>query len=107
MNLTFRPSTGLTRLFSDLPSTLLDRDFFDVESDLTPMRLGVNIPSVNIRETAKDYILEVAAPGLERKDFNIEIPKLEERHISFHVQFQPQNYLRCSRGSSVLFCQLL
>ena len=38
-----------------------------------PARLGINVPSVNIRETPKDYILEVAAPGMERKDFNIEI----------------------------------
>ena len=72
MNLTVRPS-GLSRLFSDWPSTLLDRDFFDFESDLSPARLGINVPSVNISETPKDYILEVAAPGLERKDFNIEI----------------------------------
>jgi HSP20 family protein len=35
--------------------------------------LGVNIPSVNIKETPKDYVLEVAAPGLERKDFNLEV----------------------------------
>jgi HSP20 family protein len=33
----------------------------------------VNVPSVNVRETPKEYILEVAAPGLERKDFNIEV----------------------------------
>ena len=83
MNLTFRPSTGLSRLFSDWPSTLLDRDFFDIEFDLMPRRLGVNIPSVNIRETAKDYILEVAAPGLERKDFNIEI---ENRTLFISVE---------------------
>jgi HSP20 family protein len=71
MNLTVRPMAGLSRFLSDWPSTLLDRDFF--ESDLTPARLGVNVPSVNIRETPKEYILEVAAPGLERKDFNIEV----------------------------------
>jgi HSP20 family protein len=35
--------------------------------------LGVNVPSVNIKETPKDYVLEVAAPGLERKDFNLEV----------------------------------
>ncbi len=73
MNLTLRPTTGLSRFLSDWPSTLLDRDFFDIESDLTPARLGVNVPSVNIRETPKEYVLEVAAPGLERKDFNIEV----------------------------------
>ncbi|WP_276370249.1 Hsp20/alpha crystallin family protein [Chryseolinea sp. H1M3-3] len=73
MNLSLRPTTGLSRFLSDWPSTLLDRDFFDIESDLTRSRLGVNVPSVNIRETPKEYILEVAAPGLERKDFNIEV----------------------------------
>jgi HSP20 family protein len=73
MSLTLRPRTGLSRFLSDWPTSLLDRDFFDFESDLMPTRLGVNIPSVNVRETPKEYILEVAAPGLERKDFNIEV----------------------------------
>ena len=73
MKLTVRPQQSLPRLLSDWPASLLDRDFFDFGSDLFPARLGVNIPSVNIRETPKDYVLEVAAPGLERKDFNIEI----------------------------------
>ena len=73
MKLTTRPQQGLSRLFSDWPANLLDRDFFDFGSDLFPARLGVNIPSVNIRETPKEFILEVAAPGLERKDFNIEV----------------------------------
>ena len=72
MSLTLRPRTGLSRFLSDWPTSLLDRDFFDFESDLMPTRVGVNIPSVNVRETPKEYILEVAAPGLERKDFNIE-----------------------------------
>lgn len=64
---------GLSRLLSDWPTSLFDRDFFDVESGLLPARLGVNIPSVNVRETPKEYLLEVAAPGLERKDFRIEV----------------------------------
>lgn len=73
MNLSLRPTAGLSRFLSDWPSSLLDRDFFDIESSMLPARLGVNIPSVNIRETPKEYVLEVAAPGLERKDFNIEV----------------------------------
>lgn len=74
MNLTLR-TPRLPRLLSDWlrPNTLLDRDFFDIDSDLFPARLGVNVPSVNIKETPKDYLLEVAAPGLERKDFKIEV----------------------------------
>jgi HSP20 family protein len=73
MNLTLRPTASLSRFLSDWPTALIDRDFFDVESDLSPARLGINVPSVNIMETPEEYILELAAPGLERKDFNIEV----------------------------------
>src|SRR5688572_9976734 len=73
MNLTLKPGAGLSRLLTDWPTNLLDRDFFDIESNALQARLGVNVPSVNIRETAKEYIMEVAAPGLERNDFNIEL----------------------------------
>lgn len=73
MSLTLRPMTSLSRFLSDWPTSLFDRDFFDIESGRSPARLGVNVPSVNVRETPKEYILEVAAPGLERKDFNIEV----------------------------------
>lgn len=71
MNLLLRPSAGLSKFLSDWPSDLLGRDFFT--SDMFPTRLGVDVPSVNIRETDKEYLLDVAAPGLERKDFNIEV----------------------------------
>lgn len=30
-----------------------------------------NIPAVNVEETNKEYKIEVAAPGLDKKDFNI------------------------------------
>jgi HSP20 family protein len=71
MNLSLKPSGGLSKFLSGWPASLLDQDLF--ESDLFPARVGVNVPSVNITETSKDYVLEVAAPGLERKDFNIEV----------------------------------
>lgn len=75
MSLTLRPTTGLSRLLSDWPTpdALFDRDLFDFPSRLFPTRLGINVPSVNIRETPKEFTLEVAAPGLERKDFNIAV----------------------------------
>lgn len=71
MNLSLRPAAGLSRFLSDWPADLLSRDFFG--SDPFPSRLGVTVPSVNIKETPKDYVLEVAAPGLQRKDFIIEV----------------------------------
>lgn len=34
-----------------------------------------SIPNVNVSETENDYRIEVAAPGLEKKDFNVDIEK--------------------------------
>lgn len=78
MNLTVKKNGGLPSLVSDFFGTsLLDRDFFDLESDLFPSRLGINVPTANVTETSKEFKLELAAPGLERKDFNVEI----ENHV--------------------------
>lgn len=41
-------------------------NFFDADVALTQ-------PSVNIKETEDAYQLEVAAPGLEKKDFNLSV----------------------------------
>lgn len=73
MSTTAKPTAGLSKVLANWPTSLFDRNFFDLESDFFPARLGVNIPSANIRETPKEYIVEVAAPGLERKNFNIEL----------------------------------
>lgn len=32
----------------------------------------MNVPAVNVTETEKEFTLMVAAPGMEKKDFNIE-----------------------------------
>ncbi|CAD5279806.1 MULTISPECIES: Hsp20/alpha crystallin family protein [unclassified Imperialibacter] len=74
MSLALRTRAGVPTLLSDwLRPALFDRDIFDFDGDLFPSRLGVNTPSVNVKETPKEFLLEVAAPGLERKDFNIEV----------------------------------
>ncbi len=31
------------------------------------------IPSVNVKENADEYVVEVAAPGMKKEDFNIEL----------------------------------
>ncbi|SKC83517.1 Hsp20/alpha crystallin family protein [Ohtaekwangia koreensis] len=78
MNLTVKKNGGLPALVSDFFGTpLFDRDFIDLESDLFPSRLGINIPTANVTETSKEFKLELAAPGLERKDFNVEV----ENHV--------------------------
>jgi len=75
MNLTLRKKGGFPSLFPDLlnSSLLWDRDLFNLDLDLVPARLGFNIPTANVRENASEFKLELAAPGLQRKDFNLEI----------------------------------
>lgn len=55
--------------------TDIDR-MFDDDMFLMPMhlsRLGsTNLPAANIRETDKEYSIEMAVPGMKRDDFNIE-----------------------------------
>jgi HSP20 family protein len=57
-----------------VPSSLFGPDFLNDNFEL-PLysRLGLNIPSVNVSESPKEFRLELAAPGLERKDFKIEV----------------------------------
>jgi HSP20 family protein len=59
------------------PSLLTDRwipDFFENEKffDSDWMK-SITVPSVNIRETEKEFMVELAAPGLNKKDFKIAI----------------------------------
>jgi HSP20 family protein len=57
-----------------MPTTLFGPDFLDDNFEFPSLnRLGVTVPSVNVSETPKEYKLELAAPGLERKDFKIEV----------------------------------
>jgi HSP20 family protein len=72
MNLTLR-NPGTRSILSDWinPERLFMRDLFDFDREL-PV-LGTTVPSVNIQETDKNFLFEFAAPGLERKDFTIEV----------------------------------
>lgn len=73
MNLTLKRNGGFPSLLSDFFGTsLLDRDISDF-GEFFPSRLGLNVPTANITETPKEYKVELAAPGLERNDFNVEI----------------------------------
>lgn len=62
-------------VFSDFFSDV-DRFF---ENDLwgMPSRMGqqmmANVPATNIRENEKDFSIEVAAPGMKKEDFNIDV----------------------------------
>jgi len=59
--------------FSSIPSLLnsfLTDDWFD--STLANWRTaGASMPAVNVRESNDDFVIEVAAPGMKRNDFNV------------------------------------
>ena len=78
MGLLIKSSGGFPSLLSDwLNPAMLTSDFmdFDSEAPFSALRLGMNVPSANVSESTKEYLIELAAPGLERKDFKVEINK--------------------------------
>jgi HSP20 family protein len=62
-------------LFPAIPSLLNDfltDDWFD--SSLSNWKsTGATLPAVNVRETNDDFRIEVAAPGMKRDDFKVEL----------------------------------
>src|SRR5437588_5095996 len=57
-----------------MPSTwddFLNRDVFNWGNDFA--NSGASMPAVNIKETADSFNVEMAAPGMEKKDFKIEL----------------------------------
>ena len=71
MNLLKRNGNGMTQLpllFDDF----FNRDFFNWGiSNFSDT--NTTIPNVNIKETPENFEVEVAAPGMDKKDFKIEL----------------------------------
>lgn len=53
-------------------------DFFDTDF---MTRTKATAPAINVKETEKDYTVEVAAPGMTKDDFNVNIDKDGNLHI--------------------------
>jgi HSP20 family protein len=59
--------------FPTLMNDLFDTDIFDFNTDAFKLTGTKFIPSVNVTETTKEFKVELAAPGLEKKDFKVEV----------------------------------
>ena len=62
-------------LFPAIPSLLNDLftdDWFN-SSLANWKQTGATLPAVNVRETGDDFRIEVAAPGMKRDDFKVEL----------------------------------
>jgi HSP20 family protein len=74
-------------------------DFFNDRffNQLNPATSNSSTPAVNVSEDEKGYTIEVAAPGLSRKDFNLEV---EDDILTISTEQKEskeekkQNYLR-------------
>jgi HSP20 family protein len=75
MKTALRPARGLSRVLTDWldSDSIFDRDLFDLRTSSLFARPGINIPSANVREDEKEYAIELAAPGLKRDDFTLEV----------------------------------
>jgi HSP20 family protein len=59
---------ALPGLFEDF----LSRELFNWENS-NFSSTSTTVPSINIKETNENYEVEVAAPGLDKKDFNVSL----------------------------------
>ena len=62
-------------LFPTFPTFFDDfftKDFFDW-NDKNFAKVGSTLPSVNLKETDKEYHIELAAPGMKKDDFKVEL----------------------------------
>lgn len=64
------PSTMPT--FSNFFDDFLGKDLFSW-SQLNNSQTGTTIPAVNVKESDENFQLELAAPGLKKEDFKVEI----------------------------------
>jgi HSP20 family protein len=52
-------------------NNFFNKNLFDWDNNLTSS--GYSIPAVNIKEKPDGFLVEMAAPGMDKKDFKIEI----------------------------------
>lgn len=85
-------------LFPAMPSLFDDfftRDLFDWSTG-NWRSSGATLPAVNIRETNDDFSIEVAAPGMKRDDFKVE---LDNNILSISSQREEHNEEKDQAGN--------
>ncbi len=79
--------------FSFLMNEKWMNDFFDngrfFDSDLTRMMAVPGLPAVNIVENEKEFVIEMAVPGMRKEDFNIGV---ENKVLTISVQREMEKY---------------
>jgi HSP20 family protein len=55
------------------PAKFFGSNFLDFNGDAPSFDFSSRVPSVNVNETEKEFSIEMAAPGLQKKDFKLEV----------------------------------
>lgn len=58
---------GLFPSFSSVYDDFFGKDYFSA------LEIGTSIPAVNVSETKKNYVLDMAVPGAKKDEINLEI----------------------------------
>ncbi len=62
---------GTNTLLPDLFDNFFNRDIFGWDSNF--VNEGQSLPAVNIKENKDNFLVEMAAPGMKKGDFKIEV----------------------------------
>lgn len=62
---------GSTSQMPSIWDDFFNKDVFNWGSNFT--NTGNSMPAVNIKETPENFVVEMAAPGMSKKDFKIEL----------------------------------
>lgn len=65
--------SGINNSFPALFDDFFARELFDFTPAKTFSNFAKNAPAVNILETEQEFKIEVAAPGLKKEDFKVEV----------------------------------
>lgn len=60
-----------SRTFPTLWDNFFNRDIFGWDSNF--VNQGQSLPAVNIKENSDEFLVEMAAPGMKKEDFKIEL----------------------------------
>ena len=90
----------LVKRNKDLFPTLFN-DLFDSDVFMKPSlaQTGMSVPAVNIKETPEAYIIEMAAAGMNKDDFNIDLDRnviriSSEKTVENTEENKDENYTR-------------
>ncbi len=106
---------ALSKAKAGWPSLFNKADWVDRFFDLPPdadfnFSRALNVPAINLKETEQEYKLSIAAPGLDKDDFDIQIhqgimtisaEKEENKNADDKYNRREYNYSRWTRSFSL------